>query len=209
VTSERKIAANRANARKSPGPKTAQGRARSARNALRHGLSLPIGSDPEWAENAETLAQQIAGPQANRDIRIIAQQIAETQLELVRVRQARNRMLAVALNDPDYEPLAILQLNYRRLNKLRQKLERDYVRKLRRNFRRLVKPPPPVPDDFFKSTAPKLKGPEKFAAIVSDKLRQLAALDRYEQRALSRRNAAIRALDAARRQQADVDQADG
>ena len=40
--SDRKIRANRANARASTGPKTTQGRIRSARNALRHALSLPI-----------------------------------------------------------------------------------------------------------------------------------------------------------------------
>lgn len=40
MTSARKSKSNRANARSSTGPKTARGRARSARNALRFGLSL-------------------------------------------------------------------------------------------------------------------------------------------------------------------------
>jgi hypothetical protein len=42
MVSARKIAANRANARRSTGPKTAAGRARSARNATRHGLAVPL-----------------------------------------------------------------------------------------------------------------------------------------------------------------------
>jgi len=40
----------RANARASTGPKTAQGRARSARNTFRHALSLSVYSDPHSSE---------------------------------------------------------------------------------------------------------------------------------------------------------------
>ncbi len=54
---------NRLNARASTGPKTARGKARVGRNALRHGLSLPVLSDPavapEVAELARTIAQSV------------------------------------------------------------------------------------------------------------------------------------------------------
>src|SRR5205823_5434097 len=50
---ENQIAANRANAKKSTGPKTAAGRSKSSRNALRHGLSLPLRLDTESYEKAD------------------------------------------------------------------------------------------------------------------------------------------------------------
>jgi hypothetical protein len=42
-----------------------------------------------------------------------------------------------------------------------------------------------------------LKDEEKFATIVEDRIRELAALDRYERRAISKRKSAIRAFDSA------------
>ena len=57
ATSERKITANRANAGGSTGPKTAHGRTHSARNALRHALSLPVYSDKALCAEVEALAR--------------------------------------------------------------------------------------------------------------------------------------------------------
>ena len=50
---------NRLNARASTGPKTAIGKARVARNALRHGLSVPVVRDPALAPEIEALARRI------------------------------------------------------------------------------------------------------------------------------------------------------
>ena len=41
-----------------------------------------------------------------------------------------------------------------------------------------------------------LEGDEKFQAVVEDSIRELAALDRYERRAISKRKFAIRAFDS-------------
>jgi hypothetical protein len=101
VTSARKIAANRANARASTGPKTANSRARSARNALRHGLSRPIHSDPALSEEVEVLAREIAGPDAAAEIQELARRVAEAQIDLHRIRRARDRLLCNASNDPN------------------------------------------------------------------------------------------------------------
>ena len=77
MTSEHKIKTNRANAQASTGPKTADGRARAARNALRHALSLPVCSNPALSEEVETLAREIAGPGANAETQDLARQVAE------------------------------------------------------------------------------------------------------------------------------------
>ena len=86
MTSIRKINANRANARASTGPKTKQGRARSARNSLRHALSLPVDSDPTLSDEISALAREIAGPGANAEIQELARRVAEAQIDLRRVR---------------------------------------------------------------------------------------------------------------------------
>jgi hypothetical protein len=98
VTGTRKIEANRKNARASTGPKTAQGRARVARNALRHGLSIPLCSDPASSEQVEALARRIVGADASAKIQERARDAAEALIDLRRVRCAHDRLLCEALN---------------------------------------------------------------------------------------------------------------
>jgi hypothetical protein len=111
MTSARKISANRANARASTGPKTANSRARSARNALRYGLSLPVHSDSALSEEVEALAREIAGPDAAAEIQELARRVAEAQIDLRRIRCARHRLLCNASNDRGYESCANAKKN--------------------------------------------------------------------------------------------------
>jgi hypothetical protein len=90
LTSDSKTKANRENAQASAGPKTAHGRVRAAGNARRRGLSLPIYSNPILSKEVEALAHEIAGIDANAEIRQLARRIAEAQIELRRVRHARH-----------------------------------------------------------------------------------------------------------------------
>ena len=61
MASERQLAANRRNARKSTGPRSGAGKTRASRNAYRHGLTLSITSTAEYAKQLETLVRKIAG----------------------------------------------------------------------------------------------------------------------------------------------------
>jgi hypothetical protein len=183
LTSERKINANRANARASTGPKTVPGRTRVARNAFRHGLSLPVCSDPVLSEEVETLARKIAGPDADAISMAFARQIAEAQIDLRRVCDARHRLLSNTMSNPYYDTHA----NARRKVKL---------------IGLLLRPDAP---EMSVETLTKLvtstpQGPRKLATILSQEAKQLLAVDRYERRARSKRKSAIRGFDATQKQ---------
>jgi hypothetical protein len=93
VTSERKIAANRLNAKKSTGPKTWHGRARSSHNARRHGLSLSVSSDVAYSAEIERLAREIISISKTRPTIELARRVAEAEIDLARIRQARHSLI--------------------------------------------------------------------------------------------------------------------
>ncbi len=101
MTSAAVRAANRANAARSTGPRTRAGKAASARNALRHGLSLPVLADPALAPEAAAFAGRIAGPGASEARRAAALRIAEAQTDVLRVRGVRAQIFAEGFGADD------------------------------------------------------------------------------------------------------------
>jgi hypothetical protein len=92
---------DRPRATRCPGPRTPGGKARAARNAMRHGLNLPVLADPATAAAVEILARQITkdAPGATAEIGELAREVAQAQVDLVRVRRVRCDLLAAAFNE--------------------------------------------------------------------------------------------------------------
>jgi hypothetical protein len=124
--------------------------------------TAPITNDQTWAQRIESLALQIAGNDADHLRLEEARIIAEAELDLVRVRAARTRLLELT-------GIACL---------------------------RQPQPKPRKP----RSTAPALEPePDDGSDLVTGEelvhaLEQIILLDRYDRRALARRNRAIRRL---------------
>ena len=160
MTSDRQQRANQANAKASKGPKTKGGRARSARNALRHGLSIPVRKEPSLSIQAEEIALKLAGPDPDEALLDRARAIGEAQVDLNRVRARRNALVSQLLADPEYQPLSAYKIQARRVRSVER-----VCQILRRfpNFRDIK------PQIGLKP----LKDEENFATIVEDRIREL------------------------------------
>ena len=137
MSSERQIAANQKNAKKSTGPRSEAGREASRSNARRHGLAIAIETDPAFQDDIEKLAKALS---LSQNVDEHARDAAGAELDLMRIRKIRTSLfekLSLLANDANSGSLAEL----------------------------------------------------------NDKL---AKLERYERRAFSRRNRALRECDASR-----------
>jgi hypothetical protein len=177
MASERQIAANRRNAHKSTGPRSAAGKKRASHNALRHGLTLRITS-AEFARQLEALARQIAGDTEDKIKIELARDAAAAEFELARVRRVK-----VALIE---HVTAFGRFDERFASPKDERITQHYfgatLWKGRPKF--AVDPLPAMPS----------QEPQRTAEAVRRILPELLKLDRYESRAVTRRDRAIRAI---------------
>lgn len=114
-TSERQLAANRANSSKSTGPNTESGKAAISQNALRHGLTAQIAVLPSEDRAAHeifchALIADLA-PATGLELNL-AQSVADDMWRLNRARALEKNIFAVGLReaeadtdpDPDHDP---------------------------------------------------------------------------------------------------------
>lgn len=160
----------------------AAARARSARNALRHGLNIPVSNVSAFAPQIEHLADQIAEAGAPTEVRDRARTVAEAHIDICRVRRMRHQFLERALAE-HHEPRQLTKQKFEMLKKWTSP-ETAFG---------------PIPQLLVTALAySSTPISEKWSWIVTTYARELTAFDRYERRALSRRARAIELLDAAR-----------
>jgi hypothetical protein len=172
MASERQIAANRRNARKSTGPRSGAGKNRSSRNAYRHGLTLSITSTAASAKQLDKLVREIAGDTEDAIMLERARAVAQAELDLARVRQAKVALIerASAFGGLDPPTLTVTQM-------------------IRLNAFDRGRPIVPEPIDAAATTPP--HEPDRSAEAVRRVLPELRKLDRYERRAAARRDRAV------------------
>jgi hypothetical protein len=184
MPSERKIAANRRNARKSTGPRSRSGKKHASRNAYRHGLTLRT-SGSNFASQIEKLARRIAGKCQDEMTLSFARTAAEAEIELARVRKVRLSLIDRAMKLGNLDP----PKHFRSTNQeVRWLIAMDRYN----NGERRTQPPQP---EVINSAQAMPKEPsERLAEAVRRILPGLIAIDRYERRAAGRRDRAIRKI---------------
>jgi hypothetical protein len=179
VTTERQLATNRRNARRSTGPRSKGGKQRASRNSYRHGLTTPLITTQQHAKRVEELARKIAADATDFVTLDYARAAAEAEFGIARVRQAKvaliERMLAFGgWEQPQlFQSLGEIKAFFKGLD--RGKLDI----------------PTPVVDAL--ETMPSAEA-DRLAEAVRRALPELIKLDRYERRAAALRDRGLRAL---------------
>jgi hypothetical protein len=173
--------------RAATGPRTAAGKMRSRRNARRHGLAVPVCLDPEVSPLVDEVARQIAGPAATSAVMQFARVAAEAQLDVIRCRQARCRRF----EDDPTDRQGIFDELFSEPFIMRHLLKQRWCRTNGKDSEVAgLNDLPEETLDYYWDRALTRRS-RRYS-------KELASIDRYEHRALSRRNRALQDIDCQR-----------
>ena len=133
MTTEKQILANRRNGALSRGPKTVEGKAKSRRNAFRHGLSKNAAQNPALARLIEQLAQTLTDDPGRFAQAMV---LAAGEIDLARVRTVRAELFnhQFFLSERNSAPNS--NNNWSRIEKL-ERYERRALTRIKRGSRAL------------------------------------------------------------------------
>jgi|tagenome__1003787_1003787.scaffolds.fasta_scaffold20937909_3 hypothetical protein len=185
MASAKKIAANKRNAARSTGPRSAAGRRRVSRNAYRHGLSQSVTSLSQFNEELDKRAHELA--EGLRDPLTLenARTIAEAELDISRARLAKISLIERAYAFGAIHP---------------PRFTTRAIKRWLKAFDAGLDPPVSLAMEGVPDQMPS-EEPDRTAEAVRRALPELLKLDRYERRAAARRDRAVRQLFRARREE--------
>ena len=193
MSSQARLAANRANAQKSRGPRSASGRTRASRNALRHGLAAISRHNPAYFPEIGRMATAYC--EGDTDPLLFEQALIIAESDIILICLGAERLAAIErMRDPDAIPFSDSKASLARARARFAQAKRAYAQLVKAKQAKAGST-----SDTGKASisAQKNKGPHPPAQrdecdAMCRAAPDLTRLERYERRAASRRNRAIR-----------------
>jgi hypothetical protein len=205
MSPSRRTSANCANAQRSTGPRSLEGKAQSRVNAFKHGLAIPAAVLPELAHDITELARKLAGLAADDpSVLQAAIGVVAAAVDVERARSARRDLLQQMVSDSQFHdppltrersPDRPARIKYTVAMCLEAHRNGTYVQQREAVLALFAE------HIAYESKVERIKldwaNAKQKAQQRARQWEQLARLERYERRAVSQRNTAIRAFDEA------------
>jgi hypothetical protein len=168
MTSSSRLKANQKNAQKSTGPRSIEGRKRSSKNALKHGLSKGQNFDADHVQKVEFLTRKLCEGRDDQCMEL-ARELAQAQIQLNYIRSLKLACFKSDLTKP-------LKADEAKANQNLKQGKRD-----RGLFNKIVNDQ--APSEYLLDDFDKLKScsiPHDIAGYIEPRLIEFRKLGRYE-----------------------------